>query len=1008
MELLSSLASVSIRTMGVAAFLFILLVPAWWLAGRLEGGRATPFFRLLCAIGFALTGYLTIVNLVGRVTRNSNLAILAWLLANLAAGAWLFVRDRKELAFSSLARSWRSWLGPVLLGAALGVPQWLLAVSTPFWDEVASSAIHITTPNQFAEGLFPPRHNAFPDLPIKYHYGSTVMSGTVRWLTGLSANASIDIVSTALWLFVFLFVYFWIRELQLPRAAAAWGSVAVLLGGGLAWLYLPRLEAYRTGGYSKVPPPAQLLHRYEAGKSWLANVAALAESPSLHLRNPDGSLSSLPWDIAAQFQQHAVALGIALTLVALYLFTTWQARRTFHAPLLLANIVAFSVLFLAHAVFGGVGAVTAGCCLLGSWLRERTRIRFLQGLCFVPGVYVLAMLHGGMLARGSEYGSMGFTTIRKSFGYASGGFPEFLDWNLAGFGVPLLLAIVAWGAMVWQRSFGDGARGQLAWALSVFAVFSYMVPQVAFYSSDANGAEEFTEISKFFFCTHFALALLSAFGIAFLLRFVHWGVLLPGIAAMVVLPLAFCHANAFEPNHAWKGFYHSPYVGVNHVEVQMANALRRLKKTNHDVYFDASADETKRGFLSALLIYGGSAFTLTPTRYERNGVGYRISEDVVAQRLRLSGRMARLLPGAAEAAGCNWFYSRPVEDMAFAPVIVRSRFAKLVAEGRFVKRFTAGARQLFSVDGATADLDRDLELHWRPRIVSQSKWDADGMHRLVFYDHLENRLLVGDDVFDLPPWLRGEFAVPWIARLDGADGAVVLLGWMKDTDYRQGRRVADIIERNDWGWARHDLTGGAWHDVDARWSWTGEMPLVAAVGPGGTDAQIAYRPATGEWLRATGGKLTGPVVDAKDLPVPLTGKFLDASSADIGLWSKGFVTLTSVSSGRTESFRWGGRDGDVLVPGDYDGDGRDEIAVWQRTNRTWYWRQAPKGPISQATFGTDTCIPIPADYDHDGTLDLAYWEPREGRILVSYTHGRSVDLTVTVPPHALPVFVNWQ
>ena len=98
--------------------------------------------------------------------------------------------------------------------------------------------------------------------------------------------------------------------------------------------------------------------------------------------------------------------------------------------------------------------------------------------------------------------------------------------------------------------------------------------------------------------------------------------------------------------------------------------------------------------------------------------------------------------------------------------------------------------------------------------------------------------------------------------------------------------------------------------------------------------------------------------------------------------------------------------GDVLVPGDYDGDGYDEIAIWQQTNRTWYWRHAPEGPISQATFGTATGVPLPADYNHDGRLDLAYWEPGEGKIYVSFNLGRSVDLTIPVPPHSIPAFVN--
>lgn len=1008
MHVLSSAVLVLVRLIAGGTFVLILVTPAWWAAGRIQGGRAHPFFRLLCAAGLALTAYLAIVNIAGRLTESSILAVTACLLLNLAAIVVLFRRCPGELGLSSVVSSWRAWIPSLLLALVLGLPQWVLAVSTPFWDETASSAVHVTGPNQFAEGVFPPRHNAFPDLPIKYHYGFMILSGSVRLLTGLSANVGIDVASTALWLFVFLFVFWWFRELDLSRFAAAWAGFAALLGGGLAWLYLPRIEAYSTGGYAKVPSEAQLLHRYAPGDGWLANVAAVGDAPSLNLRNANGTLSSLPWDIAAQFQQHAVALGIALAVVALYLFTTWQARRQFHVPLFAANVVAFSLLFLGHAVFGGVGCVTAGICLLMAWLWERSRIRFLQGLFFVPCVSVLALLHGGLLATGPRYGAAGIMTMRKAFGYASGGFTDFIDWNVAGFGLPLGLTLVAWYVVIRSGSFGGGERGQLVRALTVFAAFSYLLPQFAFYSSETNGAEEFTEISKFFFCTHLAFALLSAFGIAHVRRFVHWSVLVPCFAAMAVVPLAVCHAASFDEDGRWKGFYDSPYVGLNHVEVQVANHLERLKKGPYDVYFDGSGDERTSGFLSAMLIHSGSVFTVTPARYERNGIGFRIAPSVVADRIRQSGRMTRLLPGAAEEAGCDWYIARPARDVTPWPVIVRSRFAKLVAEGYLVKRFEAGERQLFSFDRPTTDLDRGIEFHWQPRIVAPARWNADGRGRLLFHDPVGSRILAGDEAIPLPESMSGLVQVG-AARLTHDARVDLLLARMADSDYRAGARVADIVERNDWMWARGDTSTGAWQPEFPRWSWISEIPLIADIDGSGIDVPIGYRPATGQWLSAAGPDLDGPRIDPDDLGIPFTGRFLDGSAADLGLWSMktGMVTLRSLSTGRLETFRWGGREGDVLVPGDYDGDGVDEIAVWQRTNTTWYWRDAPKGPISQATFGTATCIPVPADYDHDGRMDLAYWEPREGRIMVTFTEGRSVNLVVAVPPHSIPAFVNW-
>src|SRR6185369_10438117 len=118
-------------------------------------------------------------------------------------------------------RGWRTWAGLVAVAVVVGIPQWSVAVTTNFFDEAASSAIHLTAANQFAEGVFPPRHNALPDIPIKYHYGFTILSGTVRLFTDFSPGTSVDIASTFLWLFTFLFVNFWLRELQFGRVAAS-------------------------------------------------------------------------------------------------------------------------------------------------------------------------------------------------------------------------------------------------------------------------------------------------------------------------------------------------------------------------------------------------------------------------------------------------------------------------------------------------------------------------------------------------------------------------------------------------------------------------------------------------------------------------------------------------------------------------------------------------------------------------------------------------------------------
>ena len=129
--------------------------------------------------------------------------------------------------------------------------------------------------------------------------------------------------------------------------------------------------------------------------------------------------------------------------------------------------------------------------------------------------------------------------------------------------------------------------------------------------------------------------------------------------------------------------------------------------------------------------------------------------------------------------------------------------------------------------------------------------------------------------------------------------------------------------------------------------------------------------------------------------------------SDLGVWSArtGEWKLQSLQTGKEVTFQHGHPD-DILVPGDYDGDGYDEAVVWRRSDLTWRRYQVTTGDRSSWKFGSPSGIPLPADYNADGRLDPAYWEPDEGRIYVTYTFGRSVDLTVEVPPNAIPAFVN--
>lgn len=74
--------------------------------------------------------------------------------------------------------------------------------------------------------------------------------------------------------------------------------------------------------------------------------------------------------------------------------------------------------------------------------------------------------------------------------------------------------------------------------------------------------------------------------------------------------------------------------------------------------------------------------------------------------------------------------------------------------------------------------------------------------------------------------------------------------------------------------------------------------------------------------------------------------------------------------------QWGAP-GDVLVPADYSGTGKSEMAVWRPSSGTWFILHS-NGRLDVQQWGAPGDIPVPGDYDGDGKADFAVWRPSNG------------------------------
>lgn len=175
---------------------------------------------------------------------------------------------------------------------------------------------------------------------------------------------------------------------------------------------------------------------------------------------------------------------------------------------------------------------------------------------------------------------------------------------------------------------------------------------------------------------------------------------------------------------------------------------------------------------------------------------------------------------------------------------------------------------------------------------------------------------------------------------------------------------------------------------------------------GKTDIAI-WRPGDGTWyiLRSTTGTLQTQVWGANG-DVPALGDFDGDRVNDFGLarpndpafgGNTGWYVLESnFNFGFFLRTQWG-ISTDKIVPADYDGNGKTDIAVWRPSDGTWYVIKSgvTVNPTFAVQWGANGDIPQPADYDGDKKADFAV--VRQGATPNQWFILRSSDSTLGSP-----------
>ncbi len=141
-------------------------------------------------------------------------------------------------------------------------------------------------------------------------------------------------------------------------------------------------------------------------------------------------------------------------------------------------------------------------------------------------------------------------------------------------------------------------------------------------------------------------------------------------------------------------------------------------------------------------------------------------------------------------------------------------------------------------------------------------------------------------------------------------------------------------------------------------------------------------------VKSSGGAAATTWGAVGDVPVP--GDYDGDGKTDVAVWrpSEGGWYFVG-SSGASWAYAFGsGAAGDRPVPADYDGDGKTDMAVF-RTGSTsaFYIIRSSTRAAYAVSWGTWGDVPVPGDFDGDGKTDIAVWRPSNGTFFIIPSRG---------------------
>lgn len=365
---------------------------------------------------------------------------------------------------------------------------------THLWDDWY---FYLPLTSAFSRGILPVLNPFLPDRALTYHFGCAWLAGILEYLTGLSPEHCVDVVSTTMLVAFYLSAAATFRLWVGGRLAPYLAAAAVVCFSPLGWLW------------------ALFQAKGSGMQAWFLSWADETQTTfSDGIARPADYLLQKP-----------MLAGMALVWAAMALTFVAGRRRDVLGAAVAGIAVGMLELFAYHTASL---AALAGCGILGMEVltnKGQRRIRLLMFALFAVAAFGLPRLNGGFAANPQgdaivleRLWNFPFPSFVSYAG--SHGLPIWVCYGLYYGASAVVLPVALFG--LWRHR----SKNTL-WTV-VFLLAAFAIPHlIRHHSSPVN-------ITKFFQLSAFGLAILSAAGLLALTRNWSFGVRAPVLGIYLV------------------------------------------------------------------------------------------------------------------------------------------------------------------------------------------------------------------------------------------------------------------------------------------------------------------------------------------------------------------------------------------------------------------------------------------------------------------------------------------